>query len=77
MRSDISIATWNINGLFHKVIGDKSKNPDFIRSIKSNDIIFLTETWSQTNLNIPGYKTITSVKTQNYRGTRQVDYLEG
>ena len=48
MRSDIAIATWNINGLFHKVIGDKSKNLDFARSIKCNDIIFLTETWSQT-----------------------------
>jgi exonuclease III len=63
MRSDIAIATWNINGLFHKVIGDKSKNLDFVRNIKSNDIIFLTETWSQTTLNIPGYKTITSIKT--------------
>lgn len=63
MRSDLSIATWNINGLFHKVIGDKSKNIDFVNSIKSNDLILLTETWSQTNLNLPGYRTINSIKT--------------
>lgn len=63
MRSDLSIAMWNINGLFHKVIGDKSKNIDFVNSIKSNDLILLTETWSQTNLNLPGYRTINSIKT--------------
>ena len=63
MRSDLSIAMWNINGLFHKVIGDKSKNIDFVNSIKSNDLILLTKTWSQTNLNLPGYRTINSIKT--------------
>jgi hypothetical protein len=39
---------WNINGFSSSVLGDKSKNDDFLNHIKNNDFIFLTETWSNT-----------------------------
>ncbi|CAB4039092.1 Hypothetical predicted protein [Paramuricea clavata] len=61
MRSNISISMWNINGLHSKVLGDKSKNEDFINQIKTNDFIFLTETWSNTTIYVPGFKAISNV----------------
>jgi hypothetical protein len=61
MRSNISISTWNINGLSNKVLGDKSKNQDFLNQIKSNDFIFLTETWAKTTISVNGFKAISSI----------------
>jgi hypothetical protein len=52
---------WNINGLHSKVLGDKSKNEDFINQIKTNDFIFLTETWFNTTQYVPGFKAISNV----------------
>ena len=57
---DISVSTWNIQGLFHKTLGDKTKNKDFINNISKLDFLFLTETWSNLNINIPGYKAFVS-----------------
>ena len=57
---NISVSTWNIHGLFHKTLGDKTKNKDFINNISKLDFFFLTETWSNLNINIPGYKAFVS-----------------
>ena len=51
---------WNINGLTNRVIGDKTKNNDFLNHIKTYDFIFLTETWSKETINIPGFKATSS-----------------
>ena len=60
MSTGISFSTWNINGIFSKVLGDKTKNKDFTDSISKVDFIFITETWTNTCLNIPGFEVINS-----------------
>ena len=57
MQYNISISMWNINGLHSKVLGDKTTDQDFVKHITSHDLIFLTETWSNTIINFPGFKT--------------------
>ncbi|CAB3986903.1 Hypothetical predicted protein [Paramuricea clavata] len=59
MFSEITFSTWNIHGLINKVLGDKTKNKDFVEAI-SIDFMFLTETWNNQDINIPGYETINS-----------------
>jgi hypothetical protein len=41
MSTGISFGTWNINGIFNSVLGDKTKNKDFIDSISKIDFIFI------------------------------------
>ncbi|CAB3996549.1 Hypothetical predicted protein, partial [Paramuricea clavata] len=60
MCPSISVSAWNINGISNKVIGDKTKNEDFVNYIKSYDFVFLTETWSSVSVNISGFKAISS-----------------
>ena len=57
---NISVSTWNIHGLFHKTLGDKTKNKDFINNINKLDFLFLTETWSNLNIDVPDYKAFVS-----------------
>lgn len=60
MCPKISSSTWNINGLFNKTLGDKTKNKDFVEAIANVDFMFLTETWSNQNIDIPGFEAINS-----------------
>lgn len=69
MCSKISFGTWNINGLFNKVLGDKTKNKDFVEAIADVDFMFLTETWSNQNINIPGFEAINSNLTKSLSKT--------
>ena len=32
-KSEISLGTWNINGILNKILGDKTKNKDFLEAI--------------------------------------------
>ncbi len=41
MPSGISFSTWNIHGLNNKVLGDKTKNQDFVDAISNIDLCFL------------------------------------
>jgi hypothetical protein len=43
MNTGISFSTWNIDGIFNRVLGDKTKNKDFIDSISKIDFIFITK----------------------------------
>ena len=54
----MSIGTWNIHGLYNNVLGDKTKNKDFIDIISKVDFMVLTETWSNCNIDLPGFETI-------------------
>ena len=60
MTPNITFSSWNIHGITNQVLGDKTKNNDFLNDISYNDFIFLTETWSDTDINVPGFKTFTS-----------------
>ena len=51
----LSFCTWNINGLYNKTIGDKTKCNDFIQLITKHDFIAITETWTENIPNIPNY----------------------
>ncbi|CAB4038021.1 Hypothetical predicted protein, partial [Paramuricea clavata] len=53
-------SAWNIHGLASKVLGDKTKNKDFVDSAIKNDFLFLNETWSNTEINVPGFKAFVS-----------------
>ena len=59
--SGISFSTWNINGVNSNVLGDKTKNKDFVDAISSIDFMFLTETWNNKDIDMPGFETINSV----------------
>ena len=60
MVSELSFSTWNINGIHNNVLGYKIKIKDFLESISKIDFMFLTETWTNTSINIPGFETIAS-----------------
>ena len=60
MFSEITFSKWNIHGLINKVLGDKTKNKDFVEAISNIDFMFLTETWNNQDINIPGFETINS-----------------
>jgi hypothetical protein len=60
MPPNISFSAWNIHGLASKVLGDKTKNKDFVDSAIKNDFLFLNETWSNTEINVPGFKAFVS-----------------
>jgi hypothetical protein len=48
------------NKLVNNVLDDRSKNQDFINHIKHTDFLFLTETWCNSNIEIPGFRAFTS-----------------
>ena len=60
MPYNIAISSWNIHGLSHKVLGDKTINKDFAKNIEHLDFLLLNETWSHTNINVPGFKAFVS-----------------
>ena len=62
MTNNLAISTWNIHGLSHKVLGDKTTNEDFLLTTSNIDILLLTETWSHidNDINIPGFKAFVS-----------------
>jgi hypothetical protein len=60
MPNNLVISTWNIHGLSNKVLGDKTKIKDFIENIMKTDLIFLTETWCNKEIDIPDFKAFVS-----------------
>ena len=60
MNREISFSTWNINGISNNILGDKTNNKDFVNAISNTDFMFLTETWSNQNITIPGFEIIHS-----------------
>ena len=64
MSSKISFGTWNIHGLFNKVLDDKTKNKDFVDAISNTDFMFLTETWNNIDLVTPEFETVNSKVTK-------------
>ena len=52
----ISFSTWNIHGSSDIVMGDKLRNDCFVNSIRNNDFVLLTETWTRNNVQVSGYK---------------------
>ena len=64
MHFNVSISTWDINGINHKTLGQKMKNLDFLDNIKDHDFIFLIETWSKEISSIPGFKAVATCMAQ-------------
>ena len=54
-RKRISFCAWNINGINHKILGDKSSYSDFLNLITQHDLTILTETWSNFAPVVNGY----------------------
>ena len=57
MFRNISFSALKIHGISNGVLGEKFKNKDFIDHIMDLDFIFLTETWCNNDIIIPGFKT--------------------
>ena len=68
MSKSISLSTWNIHGIVNNILGDKSKIKDFTDNIMKTDFMFLTETWSDKQINIPGFRAFASDPTTNHTG---------
>ena len=60
MHKNLSFSTWNIHGITNNVLGDKTKNQDFINNINNLDFIVLNETWCNTNIDVPGFSSFVS-----------------
>lgn len=60
MHTNISLSTWNIHGLSHNTLGDKIMNKDFLNNISKIDFIFLIETWSNADIDLPCFKAFVS-----------------
>lgn len=60
MPLNLSFSTWNIHGLQNSVLGDKTKNNDFINCVNNIDFLLLNETWSDKNIEIPGFRAFIS-----------------
>ena len=60
MYSNLSFSTWNIHSISSNVLGNRTKNKDFIDCIHNIDFIFLTETWCNTNIDVPGFRSFVS-----------------
>ncbi len=68
MFNSLCLSTWNIHGIFHNVRGDKTKIKVFTNNIMKTDLMFLTETWSDREINIPGFKAFVSDPTTPHTG---------
>ena len=60
IHSKLSFTSWNVNGINHKILGNKLNNFDFLSNIKNHDFIFLNETWSKEVDSIPGFKAVST-----------------
>ena len=58
--SKLSFFAWNINGLSSKSLGDKLQNTDCLNMINDFDFIILSETWKSANVEVEGFKIVTS-----------------
>ena len=66
MSKSISLSTWNIHGIVNNILGDKPKIKDFTDNIMKTDFMFLTETWSDKQINILGFGAFASDPTTNH-----------
>ena len=56
----LSFFSCNISGLFSKTLGDKLQTSDFLSMIKNFDFIILSETWKKGNIDVEGFKVMTT-----------------
>ena len=56
--SKLSFFAWNINGLSSKSLSDKLQNVDCLRVINGYDFVILSETWSEPNIEVAGYRSV-------------------
>ena len=70
-----SISSWNIQGLYSTTFGDKTSDPEFVKSVNNLDIIIIHETWNYSDLlsNCPNNYiefSVPSVKKKNVKNGR-------
>ena len=56
--SKLSFFAWNINGLSSKSLGDKLQNVGCLKVINGYDFVILSETWSESNIEVAGYRSV-------------------
>lgn len=61
LHKRVAFSAWNIHGISDKVIGNKLQTDCFIDSIRNNDFIILTETWTCNEVQVSGYRSYVSV----------------
>ena len=60
LNRNLSFLSWNINAIFSKPLGDKLQNFDCLNLICNFDFVFLCETWNETDIDVPGYRSVVS-----------------
>ena len=54
-KNTVKCLYWNIHGISSKILGDKNKDPDFLKVISSFDIIGISELHTKNTISIPGF----------------------
>ena len=54
-QNRIKCLYWNIHGISSKIIGEKNKDPNFLKTISSYDVIALSELHTKSTISLPGF----------------------
>ena len=62
---------WNIHGITSKILGNKTKDPEFIKTISEWDIIGLSELHTDKPISIPGFSLIKQkIRPKRHKGPK-------
>ena len=62
---------WNIHGITSKILGDKTEDPEFLKTISECDIIGLSELHTDKPISIPGFSVIKQrIRPKHHKGPK-------
>ena len=62
---------WNIEGYKSKIVGNKLKDPEFLKLISGSDILGLAELHADKELSIPGFKSVKQkIREKKFKGPK-------
>ena len=53
--SKLQCLYWNMHGITSKILGEKNKDPHFLKIIQGYDVVALSELHTNVNISIPGF----------------------
>ena len=70
-ESQLRCLYWNMHGITSKILGEKNKDPHFIKIIQGYDVVALSELHTQNNISIPGFHLKKQkFRTKNHKGPK-------
>ena len=55
VKTHLKCMYWNIHGISSKIIGEKTKDPTFLKIISGFDIISISELHTDKPISVPGF----------------------